>query len=115
MKLPHLRRFYTYSLPALIVVLMLSRLQACSNSDPDTASVPDGRKVYMQQCTLCHGADGKLGLSGATDLSISQLTQAQVKEVVTNGRKTMQPFKGLLSEAHIDAVTTYILTLRENN
>ena len=33
-----------------------------------------GKLVYKQYCVICHGADGKLAVSGATDLSTSTVT-----------------------------------------
>lgn len=100
---------------AILAIIVSGMLSACGSGRNDTGIEPDGRKVYMQQCTLCHGADGKLQLSGATNLATSQLSKPEIIEVVTNGRNNMQPFSGLLSDAHISAVSEYIITLRETN
>jgi cytochrome c6 len=85
-----------------------------SSKTHNPAASPDskGAQVYMQYCVSCHGKDGKLGLSGASNLMVSVLTKPEVKEVVTNGRRLMSPFKDVLKEDEIDAVSDYILTLR---
>ena len=35
-----------------------------------------GKEIFDEKCSLCHGADGKLALSGAKDLSVTQLPNA---------------------------------------
>ncbi len=73
----------------------------------------DGKKVYKQYCVTCHGVYGDMGASGAFNLTESSLTLDEKIEVITNGRNTMTPFKGLLSEAKIKAVAEYTETLKK--
>lgn len=72
-----------------------------------------GGAVYKSNCAMCHGADGKKGLAGAFDLSASQLNKEGVVAVINNGRGSMMGYKSTLNELEIDAVTEYILTLRQ--
>lgn len=76
-------------------------------------NAPDGMAVFRQYCITCHGADGKLGLSGAKDLSISTLTVEERVNNVTNGKKMMPPFNEVLSPEEIKAVVEYTLTLKK--
>jgi len=64
--------------------------------------------IYQVQCTQCHGADGKLGLAGAKDLTASVLSTDEKIAVVTDGRGAMMPYKSLLSADEIKAVVTYL-------
>ena len=73
----------------------------------------DGEKVYKQYCVTCHGVYGDMGASGAANLTESKLTTDEKINVVTNGRNTMTPFKGLLSEAKIKAVVEYTEKLKK--
>lgn len=73
----------------------------------------DGEKVYKQYCVTCHGVYGDMGASGAANLTESKLTVEEKVNVVTNGRNTMTPFKGLLSEAKIKAVVEYTEKLKK--
>ena len=73
----------------------------------------DGKKIYRQYCVTCHGVNGDMGASGAFDLTTSKLTLDEKIAIITNGRKTMTPFKGLLSEAKIKAVAEFTETLRK--
>jgi mono/diheme cytochrome c family protein len=100
------------------IVVLIGLLASCndngSTQTPGTTVSPDskGAQVYGQYCVSCHGKDGKLGLSGASNLMVSVLTKPEVKEVVTNGRRLMSPFKDVLKQDEIDAVADYVLTLR---
>lgn len=72
-----------------------------------------GKLIYKQYCTICHGSDGKLGVSNATDLSKSVLPKEERVNQVTNGKGLMTPFKDILSAEQIDLVTDYIEELRK--
>lgn len=84
--------------------------------DTSTASNPieEGKLVYNSKCVNCHGGDGKLGLSGAKDLSITQLTAEQQKDLIRKGKTMMPPFGiEVLSDAQVDAVVQYVATLKQ--
>ena len=67
-----------------------------------------GSAIYESKCMNCHGADGKLGLSGAKELGASMLTHEEKMELITNGKGAMMGFGGELSQEQIHAVTIYI-------
>jgi cytochrome c6 len=69
--------------------------------------------VFRQYCITCHGSDGKLGLNGAKDLTVSPLTNEERINIITNGRKMMTPFKEVLSPEEILAVADYTLSLKK--
>jgi mono/diheme cytochrome c family protein len=69
-----------------------------------------GVAIYQRYCVNCHGANGKLGLSGAKDLTQSELTLDSRIQIITNGKNLMTPFKALLNEGEIKAVAEYSMT-----
>ena len=73
----------------------------------------DGEKIYKQYCVTCHGVYGDMGASGAFNLTESKLTLEEKVNIITNGRNTMTPFKGLLSAAKIKAVAEYTEKLKK--
>jgi cytochrome c6 len=79
------------------------------------AHADEGQTIYSGRCTACHGKDGKgTGVGqkmGAQDLTQSKLSEADVKNVVENGRGKMTAFKGKLSEEQITAVAKYVKSL----
>lgn len=69
-----------------------------------------GKEIFEEKCSLCHGNDGKLGMAGAKNLSVSMLDHAGIVEIITNGKNGMISYKSTLSVEQIEAVSSYIET-----
>ncbi len=77
-----------------------------------------GEAVYKSHCVLCHGVDGMgkttLGLQlKAFDLhgkDVQKLTDAQLKQVISEGKDNMPPFSEQLTGAEIDDLIKYVRT-----
>lgn len=115
---------YTFLLSALMMLVVFACSGGGDSSSSDTnASTestapaepekPDGQKIYRTYCITCHGMDGKLELNGAKDLSVSELPLEERITQVTEGKNLMTPFKGILTEEQIQAVSEYTLTLKQ--
>jgi cytochrome c6 len=83
--------------------------QSANNSAPST---------YKTNCVSCHGPDGRGSVVGkslhAADFHSAQVQQqsdAQLAEVVGQGRGNMPAFGTRLSKDQIDALVKYIRTL----
>ena len=72
-----------------------------------------GRILFSTTCKLCHGADGKLGLNGAMDLSKSLLTKEEKLFVISNGRNTMAAYKNLITKDEIKLLANYVESLKQ--
>ena len=115
-------------------LIILGTLIACQGKKADSAGTPpptpdpvastpapaaapvvnlEGKKTFETYCILCHGVDGKLGLNGSKDLSISTITTEERIAQVTNGKGLMTPFKEILTEAEIKAVVEYTESLKK--
>jgi len=68
----------------------------------------DSKGKYKMFCAACHGFDGALGVNGAKDLSISKLSIEESVAQVYFGKGLMTPFKGLMKDHEIVAVSKYI-------
>jgi len=108
----------------IYIVLLFPLVFSCSsnNSSPyldkgDGGSGKQeviGKELYESNCASCHGPDGKLGMSGAKDLSISTMSELEVIEIIEKGKKGMPSMKGALgSEQNVRDVAQYVLTLRK--
>lgn len=100
-------------------VALLILLWACSSSISETPpseisanTIKTGKEIYIQNCVACHGANGKMGFSGAKDLSKSVLPLKDRILVITYGKGVMNAFKNLLNEDEIEAVAVYVESLR---
>jgi cytochrome c6 len=101
----------------MIVICLMAgivSIVACASSGSgESGQATDGFSVYKTNCMVCHGNDGKLGLSGAADLSASDMTTAEMLDIVANGKGGMMPYKELLSKDQREMVVQYIESLKE--
>ena len=82
----------------------------------------DGPAVFAETCARCHGAGGQPTDSNMKALGVRDLTSPEfqgrataelVANQVRNGSSNgvMPPFAGALTDAQIEAVAQYVLTL----
>lgn len=101
----------------ILIATMLLVLISCSSNGKYEAPKAEnrepmtGKKVFETYCVACHGADGKMGFSGAKDLSVTQLSHEDRIKVITYGKGVMNPFKDVLSPDEIQKVAFYIDSL----
>lgn len=101
----------------LFAIVLLACTAGGSTEDPVMADTlpngsPIGTALFQMHCTLCHGKDGRLGLSGAKDLSASALTRDEVVAVVAGGKGKMLGYRHVLKPAELDAVVDHVMALR---
>ncbi len=74
----------------------------------------DPKALYFDNCASCHGVDGKLGISGASDLSSSKLGVDEIVSILEKGRKNMPAMKEILGgDEAVAKVAEYTLELRK--
>jgi uncharacterized membrane protein SirB2 len=67
----------------------------------------NAQEIYTAKCANCHGGDGKLGFSGASDLSKTAMDAAGIKAIILNGRNAMPP-AAEVNDAQAAAVAAYV-------
>lgn len=70
-----------------------------------------GQVLYVKICARCHGKNGRLGFSGAHDLTKSNLNAMGRTYMVAKGLGKMPSFEKQLTPEQIQAVVAYSLTL----
>lgn len=83
--------------------------------DFNQASAMNGNEIFNTACAQCHGEDGKKGVMGAADLSVTPIDQQTLISTIKNGKGTMVGYEGMLSEAQIKAVAEYVQRLQKNS
>lgn len=75
----------------------------------------DAKAMFIDNCSSCHGEDGKAMIGGAKDLSVSTLSLDETYEIITNGTGNgMMAYKNVIkAEAERKALAEYVLGLRE--
>lgn len=94
----------------LVMSYGLAEMHKKSMAGKTTAA--SGQSIYTETCFKCHGADGKLGVNGAKDLSITLLSAEEQRVIIINGKGAMSGYKDLTA-AQLDSVVQYIATLKQ--
>ena len=96
--------------------LFLLACQAPQKQQDDFAQqtpAEQGASLFTMHCAQCHGENGKLGASGAKDLSMSKLSDAQIIKLIKNGKGAMPSMKALLeTDENINLVLSHVKGLR---
>ncbi len=91
----------------------MSKKQKSKAMETISTSTVNGKELFDASCVSCHGTDGKLGVMGASDLSISTLDLVTCIDIIKDGKGAMTAFSGALNDDQIIAVAEYIETLRK--
>lgn len=87
----------------------------------DETSLAEGKQIYTDMnCFTCHGLNGEgnaIGPNLTDDFSIHGCDFQSVFSIVKNGNpvKGMAAFKGQISDAKIQIVSSYVMSLRNTN
>lgn len=88
-----------------------------ANPVPDSAA---SSATFRTKCAMCHGQDGggsEVGKSmNVPDLRspvVQKLPDAQLAQIISDGKGGMPQFKNSLSEDQIHALVTYIRSLHQ--
>ena len=95
--------------------LLIAALYACAENQKATSDpgyVNEGAQLYKKYCVICHGADGKLGVNGAKDITASPMTLEERVALINTGKNTMTPFEGILTPDQMRAVANYTMQLK---
>lgn len=100
---------------SLLLAIGCSDPNDAPGNTPSTAPPSDGQiqRAYTMKCSLCHGTDGRLMASKAPDLSLSKLSVEERVALITYGKGTMPPQKGILDDATIRGIAKYIEQFRD--
>ena len=78
------------------------------------------KATFRTKCAMCHGPDGagsEVGKSmNVPDLrseAVQKLSDAELAEIISDGKAGMPPFKSSLSEAQIHTLVRYVRSLRQ--
>ena len=67
----------------------------------------NAEKLYNSKCKMCHKVDGKKMGPGFKQMNSDA---AVLKDVITNGRKSMPKFSSKFNEEQIDAMVAFIIS-----
>ncbi|MFY9753611.1 MAG: cytochrome c [Candidatus Acidiferrales bacterium] len=83
------------------------------------ARADDAAGTFKTKCAMCHGPDGSGNTATGKALQVRDLSSAGVQgqsdaqliDIVTNGKAKMPAYKGKLTDAQIKGLVAYIRSL----
>ncbi len=106
-----------------ILIVFIAEIGLFSASSAQARSAQGSaaaKATFQSKCAMCHGPDGAGSEVGKSmkvpDLrspEVQKLPDAQLAQVISDGKGGMPPFKSSLSEDQIHALVTYIRSLRQ--
>ena len=98
-----------------LTLFVVSIVRADPGPDSATSSA-----TFRMKCAMCHGQDGagsEVGKSmNVPDLRssvVQKLPDAQLAQIISDGKGGMPPFKSSLSEAQIHDLVSHVRSLRQ--
>lgn len=90
---------------------------ARANPAPDAAAAS---ATFRTKCALCHGPDGSgsevgksMNIPDLRSQAVQKLPDADLAQVISDGKGGMPPFKSSLSEAQIHDLVSHVRSLRQ--
>src|SRR6266550_389638 len=84
-------------------------------------ATPDGASIFKAKCAMCHGPDGSgqtamgksLKIRALGSAEVQKQTDAQLINIIANGKNKMLAYKGRLTPEEIKTVVGFIRTLKK--
>ena len=94
---------------------------ACLVTTAPVRAQGDGAATYKAKCAACHSADGSgdsatgkaMKVRDLRSADVQKQTDAQLTDIITNGKGKMPAYKGKLTDAQISDLVKYIRTLKK--
>jgi len=84
-----------------------------------SAHAQGGADLFKTKCAMCHGADGTgskvgktMGAHDFTTAEVQKMTDAEMTEIITNGKGKMKASAGLKPE-EVKGLVAFIRTLKK--
>jgi len=101
---------------SVIIVLLSACGSGSSKNEVIPSETPEekGASLYILNCASCHGEDGKLGASGAKNLTASKLNDQQIEYIIRKGKNAMPAQEAVLvTDENIKLVIEHVKLLRK--
>jgi len=106
-------RFIYLSFFLICISCSNENIQEVQEDEAKQLSKDDAKALFLMRCASCHGEDGKLGMSGAKDLSSSKLNEKEIGVILKNGKNGMPSFGESLNLNQQEALVVHVLSLRK--
>jgi cytochrome c6 len=84
-----------------------------------STNAQDAAATFKSKCVACHGADGtgsnmgkKMGAHDFTSADVQKMSDAELSDIITNGKNKMPKYSSLKPE-EVKGLVAYIRTLKK--
>ena len=102
------------------VVLTIATVLAVVFTLSLSANAQAAADLFKSKCAMCHGADGsgsamgkKMGAHDFTAAEVQKMSDAELTEIITNGKNKMPKYADKLKPEEIKGLVAYIRTLKK--
>jgi cytochrome c6 len=104
-----------------MIIKLIKRIQqiaiiglfSINNYSQNVLPIKLGKELFENKCAKCHGRDGTKGSWGAINLQYSYISDIELFNTISNGRRIMPSWKKKLTSEEIKNVISYIKILRK--
>ena len=98
------------------ILMLCIFFNACSTNQSSEQNKLSGQSLFEENCTICHGSDGKLMAAGAPDLTKSILSPEATLSAIELGspQKGMPAYGKRLGKEELEKLRDYVLNFRKN-
>ncbi len=102
-----------FSVPMLLAAFVIMLVV------PSATRAQDAASLYKSKCAACHAADGtgspmgkKMGAQDFTSADVQKLSDAELSDIITNGKAKMPAYKSLSAD-QVKGLVGYIRSLKK--
>src|ERR1700730_16065800 len=103
------------ALAAVLIIVIVFMVAVTPAAAEDSVS---GAGLYKSKCQTCHGPDGggtavgkSLKVADLRSSDVQSKSDAELTQVISDGKENMPGFKGNITDDEIHAVLVYVRTL----
>ena len=101
-----------YILAVVVASLGAASGTAAQDGKPDPAKAERGENVYNEHCQSCHG-ENLISPGQTADLrNLEPKDRPRFQSVIEKGKGQMPAWKGVVSDADIEAIWHYVMSRR---
>ncbi|MET3115409.1 mono/diheme cytochrome c family protein [Pedobacter sp. CG_S7] len=71
----------------------------------------EGKTLFIQYCSACHGNDGKKGVNGAKDLTVTKKGIDKIIKRINEGKGNIPGYKETFNNQQVTEISKYVWKL----
>jgi len=110
----------TSAISIVIIAEIIFFSASVVRADAGQGAATAAKETFRTKCAMCHGPDGagsevgkSMNIPDLRSEAVQKLPDAELAQIISDGKGGMPPFKSSLSEAQIHALVHYVRSLHQ--